>query len=100
MDSAPGTPSAPTTPPAFAATASPGFMEMGSTVSQKVRGEPLAGLGAALCIFCCSLICDCHCELYIWTLHFHCMNQSPGNSQVLDKSLRNEPIWLLSRLED
>lgn len=36
MASAPGMPSAPTTPLASAATASPGFMEMGSTVCQKV----------------------------------------------------------------
>lgn len=54
-DSAPGTPSALTTPPAFAATASPGFMEMGSTVYPQVRSSGLVGDGG--CSLCISAAC-------------------------------------------
>lgn len=42
---APGMPSALTTPRVSAATASPGFTGMGSTVYLKVRGDGLIGAG-------------------------------------------------------
>lgn len=59
MDSAPGMPSALTTPPAFAATVTLGFTGAGSTVSRKVRGAGGA-LGRCLqpaCSSCCCELC-------------------------------------------
>lgn len=88
----PGTPSAPTMPRASAATASPGFTGMGSTVCPKVRGAGLIGVGAALGLFLSLAVSSCHCELCLWTLCLYCLNQSLSNLQVLHKSLRNEHV--------